>query len=152
MGGMQIRPARGEEAAAITALGLRSKAHWGYDEAFMARCASELRWDDDDLRTMLVHVAERDGALLGFCAVNPAAAPPELDALFVEPDAMGAGVGRALLAQARAAAAAQGIAELAIDADPQAEPFYLREGARRVGEVRSASTGRVLPRLVIATA
>nr|WP_028060514.1 GNAT family N-acetyltransferase [Candidatus Solirubrobacter pratensis] len=61
-----------------------------------------------------MHVAERDGTLLGFCAVNPAAAPPELDALFVEPDAMGAGVGRALLAQA--------------------EPFYLREGARRVGE------------------
>jgi hypothetical protein len=41
---------------------------------------------------------------------------------------------RALLAQARAAAAAHGIAELAIDADPQAEPFSLREGARRVGE------------------
>jgi GNAT superfamily N-acetyltransferase len=101
---------------------------------------------------MLVHVAERDGTLVGFCAVNPAAAPPELDALFVEPDAMGAGVGRALLAQARAAAAAHGIAELAIDADPQAEPFYLREGARRVGDVHSASTGRVLPRLLIATA
>jgi hypothetical protein len=30
-----------QEAAAITALGLRSKAHRGYDEAFMARWASE---------------------------------------------------------------------------------------------------------------
>jgi hypothetical protein len=101
MGGMQIRLARGEEAAAITALGLRSKAHWGYDEAFIARCASELRWDEDDLHTMLVHVAERDGTLLGFCAVNPAAAPPELGALFIEPDAMGAGAGRAARAGAR---------------------------------------------------
>ena len=146
---MIIRTARPGEAAALTALGLRSKAHWGYDAAFMARVAVELRWDEADLRSMLVHVAERDGQVLGFSAVNPATDPPELDALFVEPAAMGAGVGRALLAASRAAAAAGGIGELAIDSDPQAEPFYLREGARRAGEVRSPSTGRMLPRLVI---
>jgi GNAT superfamily N-acetyltransferase len=149
---VEIRPARPGEAAAITALGLRSKAHWGYDDAFMARCATELRWDEEDLERLLVHVAEQGGELLGFAAVDPAADPPELDALFVEPRAMGAGVGRALLANARAVAEAGGIAELAIDADPEAEAFYLRAGARRVGDVRSPSTGRMLPRLVIATA
>jgi hypothetical protein len=31
----QIRPARAGEADALTALALRSKAHWGYDAAFM---------------------------------------------------------------------------------------------------------------------
>ena len=151
MARVEIRHARPGDAASITALGLRSKAHWGYDAEFMARVAAELRWDEHDLETMIVHVAEQGGELLGFAAVNPAAEPPELDALFVEPRAMGAGVGRALLAQACAAAAEAGIAELAIDSDPQAEAFYLRAGARRVGEVRSPSTGRLLPRLVIAT-
>ena len=149
---VEIRPARPGESGAITALSLRSKAHWGYDDAFMAQCATELRWDEEDLDRLLVHVAEQGGELLGFAAVDPGADPPELDALFVEPRAMGAGVGRALLATARAAAVEEGIAELAIDSDPEAEAFYLRAGARRVGEARSRSTGRVLPRLVIATA
>ena len=146
---MRIRPAQPGEAAAITALALRSKAHWGYDEAFMARAATELRWDEGDLRRLVVHVAERDGALLGFSAVDLAGA--ELEALFVEPAAIGTGVGRALLATACAAARAHGVDSLALDADPEAEAFYVRMGARRVGESRSPSTGRLLARLAIAT-
>ena len=39
-----LRAARPEEAAAISALALRSKAHWGYDEAFLAACRAELTW------------------------------------------------------------------------------------------------------------
>jgi len=35
-----------------------------------------------------------------------------------------------------------------LDADPDAEPFYLHHGARRIGEVPSGSIpGRMLPRL-----
>ena len=146
-----VRRARPHEAPALSALALRAKAHWGYDDAFMARAAAELRWDEDDLRAMLVHVAERDGCVVGFAAVRADAEPPELEALFVDPPAMGAGIGARLLAAARAGAGERGIAELAIDSDPEAEGFYLRHGARRVGEVRSPSTGRLLPRLVIGT-
>ncbi|HWT25523.1 MAG TPA: GNAT family N-acetyltransferase, partial [Solirubrobacteraceae bacterium] len=97
---IRVRPAHPGEAAAVTALALRSKAHWGYDAAFMAAAATELRWDEDDLRRMVVLVAERDGALLGFAAVDPEADPPALDALFVDPPAMGEGAGRRLLAAA----------------------------------------------------
>ena len=37
-----IRPARSGEAKALSDLALRSKAHWGYDAAFMAACRAEL--------------------------------------------------------------------------------------------------------------
>ena len=146
-----IRAARPGEAAALTALALRSKAHWGYDEAFMAAAAAELRWDESDLRGLIVRVAERDGALAGFCAVDPAADPPELEALFVDPPAMGQGVGATLLTAAREAARARGIEQLAIESDPGAEGFYRAHGARRVGARRSPSTGRLLPHLVVPT-
>jgi hypothetical protein len=33
---LSIRPARPDEAEALTALFYRSKAHWGYDDDFMA--------------------------------------------------------------------------------------------------------------------
>lgn len=39
---MLIRDARPDEAGELTELALRSKAHWGYDEAFMASCREEL--------------------------------------------------------------------------------------------------------------
>ena len=37
-----IRLARRDDLAALTALAIRSKAHWGYDDAFMTACVDEL--------------------------------------------------------------------------------------------------------------
>ncbi len=37
-----VRPARSGEAVSLTALCLRSKAHWGYDAAFMRLCVPSL--------------------------------------------------------------------------------------------------------------
>ncbi len=72
----------------------------------------------------------------------------ELAALFVAPDLIGAGVGGRLLRHALAQAAASGIRQLTLDADPGAEPFYRHHGARRIGETPSGSIpGRVLPRM-----
>ena len=45
------------------------------------------------------------------------------------------------------AAAALGVTALSIESDPHAEGFYLRLGARRIGEVPSTLPGRVLPLL-----
>ena len=50
---------------------------------------------------------------------------------------MGKGVGRRLFEHARAVAAGAGVRVLEIDSDPNAEAFYCRMGAVRVGEIRS---------------
>jgi GNAT superfamily N-acetyltransferase len=71
-----------------------------------------------------------------------------LEDLFVEPDAIGTGVGRLLIEHVRARARAEGMTSLSIDADPNAEAFYVAMGAVRVGESPSASIpGRMLPQL-----
>ena len=56
---------------------------------------------------------------------------------------------RELFEHARAVAAEAGASALEIDADPNAEAFYLKMGAVRVGEVRSEIDGqpRVRPLL-----
>jgi predicted N-acetyltransferase YhbS len=64
------------------------------------------------------------------------------------------GFGRALVQHAAGHAAARGQAVLAIDSDPNAEPFYLRCGAQLVGQVRApieGSPNRVRPQLILAT-
>jgi GNAT superfamily N-acetyltransferase len=148
MATVQLRPARDTEAGLLSELALRSKGHWGYDQAFLDACREELTLTPADLRARRAVVAARAGRVVGFYTL--AGEPPDatLDHLFVEPDAIGAGVGRALWVHATAAAEALGFARVEIEADPQAEAFYLAMGARRRGTVPSGSIpGRLLPLL-----
>jgi GNAT superfamily N-acetyltransferase len=145
-------------APALTELCRRSKAHWGYDPALLARWADDLRIRPDDIRHDAVLVAEvtEQGRerLAGFARVargpGPSTAPARLPDLWVEPSAIGTGVGRALFAAACEVAKALPAEQLLIVADPNAEGFYLRMGARRIGEEDSEVVdGRRLPILLL---
>lgn len=143
-----IRPALPGEAAALSALAVRSKAHWGYDEAFLDACRDELATTADECDGIHVQVAERDGAPIGYYKL--AGQPPvgELADLFIDPPAIGSGAGARLLRHAIELGRSLSLHILTIDADPNAEAFYRRAGAVRVGSVASGSIpDRELPRL-----
>lgn len=149
---MHVRPARVDEAVALTELAMRSKAHWGYDDAFMAACLDELTIRAEHIPG--VDVAELDDQIVGMVRLEQGSSGPlsgkigTVEDLFVEPAAIGTGVGRVLFRHAVRRAAAEGVARLSIDADPNAEGFYLSMGAVRVGESPSGSIpGRLLPHL-----
>lgn len=144
----RLRPARPGEAALLSDLALRSKGHWGYDAAFLEACRDELTLRDDELARRRTTVAELDAAVVGFGTLEGEPPDGELGMLFVDPAAIGRGVGRALLDRLLDRARAEGFTVLTIDADPNAEAFYLAHGAVRVAAVPSASIpGRVLPQL-----
>ncbi|MEM7707836.1 MAG: GNAT family N-acetyltransferase [Pseudomonadota bacterium] len=144
-----LRQAALAEADALTSLALRSKAVWGYDEAFMAACRDELLVSADDIQSAgtRLTVADRAGQLAGYCWVEPVSPTVwELEALFVEPDLMGQGIGEKLFRQAVREAASNGASTLTIQSDPQAARFYEKSGCVKVGEKPSGSIpGRVLP-------
>jgi GNAT superfamily N-acetyltransferase len=145
-----IRDARPDERDALGALALRSKAHWGYDAEFMERCRDELTVTADQIDS--IRVIERGGEVLGFYGLSDLGdGRAELDYLFVDPSAIGTGLGRALIEHALSRAAAGGFVELVIHGDPNALSFYRAAGAIEIGEVPSASIpGRNLPLLSIA--
>jgi GNAT superfamily N-acetyltransferase len=142
-----IRRAHPAEAGVLSALALRSKAHWGYDADFLAACQDDLTLSADDIATSAVYIFDGASAPSGFYRlVLHDDSVAELDAFFVEPTAMGQGVGRRLWRHAVSTATKLGCSEMVWQSDPQAEGFYLAMGARRAGE--SASTvmpGRMLP-------
>ncbi|GAB2725708.1 GNAT family N-acetyltransferase [Kitasatospora kifunensis] len=147
---MLIRAAQLNEAEILSELALRSKAHWGYDEEFLAACQDELSIPASEVESLRTVVAEQGGRILGFATLE--GNPPEgaLGMLFVEPDAIGQGIGRRLFEHVTASARTLGFQHLTIDADPNAEPFYLAMGATRIGSTPSASIpGRTLPLLRI---
>jgi len=142
-----IRRARPAEAGALSALALRSKAHWGYDADFLAACRDDLTLSADDIATSTVYVVDGADASLGFYRlVLQSDGVAELDALFVEPAAMGQGIGRKLWRHVVATAAKLGCSEIVLQSDPRAEGFYLAMGAQRGGESESTVLpGRMLP-------
>jgi GNAT superfamily N-acetyltransferase len=138
-----IRPAQAGEAQILTALCVRSKAHWGYDDAFMRSSRASLTVSDTDIASGRVLVATDDDRIAGVARVEP---DGELGVMFVDPPAMGRGAGRMLFDAAAALARRLGARSMPILADPNAAPFYERMGARFVSHAPSdAIPGRTLP-------
>ncbi|MFN8518029.1 MAG: GNAT family N-acetyltransferase [Chloroflexota bacterium] len=172
---LRIRRARADEgptlAPILTALSRRSKAHWGYDPELLRRWLEDLHISPEDIDRDVVLVAEtgaepdaqtraHTGALpriAGFARVTRGAPPvvtgpppAQLKDLWVEPGDIGTGVGRTLFAAACEVARTLPATQLLIVADPNAEGFYRRMGARRIGEEASEVVdGRRLPILLL---
>jgi GNAT superfamily N-acetyltransferase len=146
MPGVELRPARPDEAAHISELALRSKAYWGYSDEFVESCRAELTYRPEQTVSSRIVVAVVADVVVGFYAL--AGEPPvaELDGMFVDPDHIGTGAGGALFEHVLDAARRAGFTALQIGADPNAVGFYERHGAVRIGEEPSASIpGRMLP-------
>lgn len=139
--------ARAGEATSLTALCIRSKAHWGYDAEFLRLSAASLRVSSADiaLGRVLVAVDGRDRAI-GVASVLAEGDGADLGLFFVDPPFMGRGVGRALFKAAIQTACLFGARTLTILADPNAAVFYERLGARFLRNALSdAIPGRLLP-------
>jgi len=131
-----IRRARLDEYDFLTGLAFRSKAYWGYHESFMAAVKSELEVRPEKFQPDFhVYILEEDGERLGFCSLIPTGRETiEMEDLFVEPSHIGKGCGKTLWDYAVNLAGELGFMTLTLTADPNAEAFYLRRGAVRVGE------------------
>jgi GNAT superfamily N-acetyltransferase len=143
-----IRNARPGEAATLTQLVVESKRYWGYDDAFMETCRSELVVHEGDIENggVVVAVDERDDAVGVYVVTTRGDGGAELGSLFVAPAHMRSCVGAALLAHAMERARSEGYVTMRLDSDPFAAMFYEREGATLIGTAVSPSTGRELPR------
>ena len=142
-----VRHAQAGEAKNLTALCLRSKAHWGYDAAFMRLCVPSLTMSEADIAEGRVLVAlDEAGRTVGTVSVGCDGDDAELALMFVEPTAMGGGTGRVLFEAAAGLARKLGYRRMTILADVNAAPFYERMGARFLrNEPSDAIPGRFLP-------
>jgi GNAT superfamily N-acetyltransferase len=142
-----VRPARAGEAATLTALCVRSKAHWGYDAEFMRLSRDAITVAEKDISAGRVLVAtDAANQTIGLVRVEPDGEMAELGLMFVDPPAMGGGAGRMLFEAAARLARSLGARRMTILADPSAAPFYERMGARFVRNAPSdAIPGRTLP-------
>jgi GNAT superfamily N-acetyltransferase len=98
------------------------------DRPLFAEHPELLDWADTPLRQERTRVALVDGRIAGFASLIVTDEVGELEDLFVDPGAMGQGVGRALTDDAAAIARERGLAAIEVDANPHAKEFYAKVG------------------------
>ena len=142
---VHIRPLTAEDLANATAICVRAKAYWGYDEDFIDLCIPGLRLTMDDLASSEVVGAYEGALLVGVAQLIDCDTKALLDKLFVEPDHIGSGVGRQLFEWSVQKAGEWRAKKIVIESDSYAVPAYLAFGCTQVGEVRSELTSRSIP-------
>jgi GNAT superfamily N-acetyltransferase len=143
----EIRRADLSDADTLTALCMKSKAHWGYDAAFMAKIESSFVITADYILNWPVYVLVEGSAAIGFYGFRDIDNQPFLCDIWLEPSYIGNGLGKLLWQHAMETARGAGYDHFFIESDPNAEGFYLRMGAKCIGTIKSEATGRTLPLL-----
>ena len=110
-----------------------------------------IRADDLNDDRYLFRVGICDGSICGFYALDKESETGEsieMSALFVEPTAIGRGLGKYLFEHSVAQARDLGASSMMIHSDPYAEKFYTNMGAIKVKDIPSRSVeGRNIPLL-----
>jgi GNAT superfamily N-acetyltransferase len=138
---VSIRAAQPADHERLRELTFESKAHWGYEREFVRRWADGLRFEGDEERW----VAEADGDTVAWVAlVPPADGVAVLDDLWVDPAAMGQGLGAQLFRFVADRARELGADRLEWGAEPNAIGFYEKLGGRKLRD-HVTEWGRVAP-------
>ena len=143
---IEIRRAVRSDSERATELARAAKAHWQYPAEWLASWQADLAITAEMIDRHPTFVACVDGKIVGVCQLQEADERAMLEHVWVDPTVHGRGVGRALVRHARTEA--PGV--MMVVADPNAVGFYLKLGARRVGDIAGPMPGaphRTLPLL-----
>jgi GNAT superfamily N-acetyltransferase len=141
-----IRPSDPSETDVLSHIAIASKRHWGYPDAWMERWGNALRITPDYIggHDVTCRVAMVDDRPVGFYALLHRGKLSVLDHLWVLPEFIGKGIGRALFEDAVQQARNAGAEVMELEADPNATGFYRHMGARHVRDTMG-DFGRTLP-------
>ncbi|PRC93492.1 GNAT family N-acetyltransferase [Solimicrobium silvestre] len=151
--GLHIRQAQITEADDLTRLAMESKAHWNYTAEQLALWRSELTVPHEVIAAGRAYVGEIDHTLAAMMVLSPAAMTWKLNYFFVGPAWMNRGIGKTMFQFAIEMARKQGARAVSIDADPNAEPFYLLCGAIRSHTINAPiaeDSNRIRPQMLFA--
>ena len=144
---MIIVRAQPEHADAITQIAIAAKRHWNYPEAWIQFWIPQLTISADYISSNEVWMMLDKEKPIAFYALSQDEEGYELGHLWVLPEYIGNGIGKQLFTHALERCKLLNIPVLKIYADPNAQAFYEKMGAKKVSEHHSDLFGedRVLP-------
>lgn len=131
---LQIRRAQPEEAEVLSRIAFAAKAHWGYPRHWLELWKPQLTFSAAYFERNEGWVAVVKEVPLGFITLQEENGNACIENLWVLPECIGKGVGKALFLHAAGLARRRGYAILQLEADPHAAGFYEKMGMSKVGE------------------
>ncbi len=141
---MTYRLAEKSDLPVLNQISIRSKSHWGYPREWIEKWKDDLTVREKDLEQHTITVAESDGKVVGFCAIQELPERYEIMHTWLLPEAMGQGFGKQLLETALDNAISKP-KPIIVESDPNAEPFYAKQGFVTFDRIESYPPGRYLP-------
>lgn len=131
----------------MTQIALRAKGYWGYPARWIELWTPQLTFDAGYFAANESWAAETEGRPVGFYSLLDRNGTAWLENLWVLPEYIGTGIGRALFLHAAGLARGRGYEILQLEADPNAAGFYEKMGMHRIGARQYEVDGqpRVLP-------
>jgi GNAT superfamily N-acetyltransferase len=139
---MDIRRALPEEADTSTEIAIAAKSYWGYPEAWIQKWKLMLTFTSQKIEETDVFVRMVDDELAGFYRLFFRGSRAILEDLWIKPDFIGKGVGRALFEHALGHCRLVRVEILEVEADPHAQGFYEKMGMHKVGDRPSDVDGQ----------
>ncbi|MBX3037238.1 MAG: GNAT family N-acetyltransferase [Anaerolineales bacterium] len=135
------------DADSLTQIAISAKRHWNYPEAWIQHWLPQLTISEEYISTNEVWIMTDGGKAIAFYALSQDEEGYELGHLWVLPEYIGKGIGKQLLQHAFERCKLLNITALKIYADPNAQTFYEKMGAKKIDEYHSHLFGedRVLP-------
>jgi ribosomal protein S18 acetylase RimI-like enzyme len=142
---MKFRTANGNDVETLSAIAILAKAHWGYPSSWLKLWEESLTVTLEQVQNNTIFVCELQGEIVGFIGISAEANRAEIEHLWVLPEFMGRGIGRALFKHALEWCRANAIDKLKVVSEPNAQGFYQALGGKVVGEESLIPQPRVLP-------
>jgi GNAT superfamily N-acetyltransferase len=125
---VEVRDADDRDLPALRDVFRRSSWSNEADRPLLEQHPEFLEFSGEGIRDGRTRLAEVDGRVVGFSSIVDGGSWWELEDLFVDPDWMGRGVGRALVVDLVERAGANGVVRVEVDANDHALDFYRRVG------------------------
>ncbi|YAR63766.1 GNAT family N-acetyltransferase [Bacillus cytotoxicus] len=144
---MIIRETILEEANELSKLALLSKATWDYSTQFLATCKEDLTITEAYIKNNYVYVLENAGVTIGFFHLYVKIEIFLIFSIYIR-ITRGKGMEKMLWKAVVEKAIELGITCFIIESDPNAKGYYMKMGAKLIGETPSTVLkGRSLPLL-----
>ena len=143
---VEITRATPADTVAMTKLIIASKRHWGYPDEWMALWQDELTITPQKLDQRDFYLGKDGDEIVFIYSLSQLdEGRYELEDCWVAAEHIGHGYGRILFDDLKERLRARNASRLKIISDPNAEGFYRKMGAVKVGEEPTKIEGRVFP-------
>jgi GNAT superfamily N-acetyltransferase len=144
---ISILRAAPDQAVILTTITIAAKRHWNYPEKWIQIWLPQLTITPEYILENETWVAVQNEKCVGYYSLKQDGESLWLDNLWVLPEFIGQGIGQGLFRHALERSRVLDATALKIEADPNAQNFYEKMGAWKIGECHTEVDGhpRVLP-------